>query len=205
MRGPRSPARLPTSGGIDGPPRGQRSNLSVTFTPDDTANYTTATKSVSIDVLKATPEIAWSNPAAITHGTALSATQLNASTAIPGTFVYDPAAATVLPAGNDQTLSVTFSPDDTANYTTATKSVNIDVLKATPVIAWSNPTDITYGTALSATQLNASAAIPGTFVYSPAAATILNAGNGQTLSVTFTPDRHGQLHDRDKERDHQRV
>jgi len=34
-----------------------------------------------------------------------------------------------------------------------------------------------YGTALGATQLNATASVPGTFVYAPPAGTVLNAGN----------------------------
>ena len=29
--------------------------------------------------------------------------------------------------------------------------------------------------------------MPGTFVYTPAPGTVLSAGTGQTLSVTFTP------------------
>ena len=56
-----------------------------------------------------------------------------------------------------------------------------------PVITWSNPTPIAYGAALSGTQLNATASVPGTFVYTPAAGTVLNAGNGQILRVDFTP------------------
>src|SRR6185437_14777889 len=106
---------------------------------------------------------------------------------VPGTFVYSPVAGTVLNAGAEQTLSATFTPTDAANHTTATKSVSISVLKATATISWTTPADITYGTALSATQLNATANVPGTFVYSPAAGTVLNAGANQTLSVTFTP------------------
>ena len=61
------------------------------------------------------------------------------------------------------------------------------MLKATSTITWTAPADVTYGTALSATQLNATANTPGTFVYSPVAGTVLNAGAAQTLSVTFTP------------------
>jgi uncharacterized repeat protein (TIGR03803 family) len=60
-------------------------------------------------------------------------------------------------------------------------------VKQTPVITWSNPADITYPTALSGTQLNATANIAGVFVYTPASGTVLNAGNGQTLHVNFTP------------------
>src|SRR5207249_3090226 len=109
------------------------------------------------------------------HGTALSATQLNATASVPGTFVYTPASGTVLAAGAGQTLSVTFTPTDTANYTAATTTVLITVDKATPMITWPTPAAVAYGT------------VPGTFVYSPAAGAVLNAGAGQTLSVTFTP------------------
>src|SRR5262249_58410794 len=115
--------------------------------------YPTATKTVTINVLKATPVITWATPADITYGTALGATQLNATANTLGTFVYTPISGTVLNAGSAQSLSVTFTPTDGANYTTATKTVTINVLKATPVITWSAPADITYGTALIATQL----------------------------------------------------
>ena len=73
--------------------------------------------------------ITWANPAAITYGTALSATQLNATASVPGTFVYSPAAGAVPNAGT-QTLNVTFTPTDTTNYDTATASVSIVVNKA---------------------------------------------------------------------------
>ena len=88
----------------------------MTFTPTDAANYTGAAKSVSIEVGKATPVITWRAPAGIAYGTALGATQLNATATVPGTFIYDPPPATVLEAGG-QTLSVTFTPTDAANYT----------------------------------------------------------------------------------------
>src|SRR5439155_1408267 len=89
-----------------------------------------------------------------------------------------------------------FTPTDTANYNNASKNVTINVQKATPTINWSNPADITYGTALSGTQLNATASavvngsavnVAGTFTYTPASGTVLNAGNGQTLHVSFAP------------------
>src|SRR5206468_9747535 len=114
--------------------------------------------------------------------------QLDATASVPGTFVYTPAAGTVLNAGNGQTLHVDFTPTDTTNYNSASKDVVINVLKATPAISWNgNPADIVSGTPLSGTQLNATSTVAGTFVYTPAAATVLNAGNGQTLHVDFTP------------------
>jgi hypothetical protein len=56
----------------------------------------------------------------------------------------------------------------------------------TPTITWQTPSPITYGTALSPTQLDATASTAGTFTYSPPAGTVLAAGN-QMLNVTFTP------------------
>jgi hypothetical protein len=55
------------------------------------------------------------------------------------------------------------------------------------VITWSNPADIGYGTPLGASQLNATANVPGSFAYNPPAGTVLPAGSAQVLSVTFTP------------------
>jgi hypothetical protein len=56
-------------------------------------------------------------------------------------------------------------------------------------LTWATPAPITYPAPLSATQLNATDDAPGggTYTYSPAAGTILQAGT-QTLSVTFTPN-----------------
>jgi hypothetical protein len=55
-----------------------------------------------------------------------------------------------------------------------------------PPITWPTPAPITYGTPLSAAQLNASSTVAGSFKYSPASGTVLAAGV-RALSVTFTP------------------
>lgn len=60
------------------------------------------------------------------------------------------------------------------------------VKKATPVITWPTPAPTVYGTALSSAQLDATANVPGTFAYTPAAGTILPAGTNP-LNVLFTP------------------
>jgi hypothetical protein len=75
---------------------------------------------------KVMPTITWVPPAPITNPTPLSATQLDATANIPGAFVYTPPAGTVLVAGT-QTLSVAFTPTNTADYTNATASVSITV------------------------------------------------------------------------------
>ena len=74
-----------------------------------------------------------------------------------------------------------------ANYGYAIGSALVTIQKAAAVLGWSQPAAIVYGTPLGAGQLNATANVAGSFCYSPAAGTVLNAGASQTLTATFTP------------------
>src|SRR5207249_2558168 len=79
-----------------------------------------------------------------------------------------------------------------SGFAAANGSASLTVSNATPTITWSNPADISYSTALSATQLNATAlfggnSVAGNFTYTPAAGTVLSAGANQTLHVDFVP------------------
>jgi hypothetical protein len=159
--------------------------LSVTFTPTDTTDYTAATATATLSVNKTVPALSWPDPAPITYGTALSAAQLNAAASVPGSFAYNPPPGTTLSAGS-HTLSVNFTPTDTTDYATAAASVPLTVNQAVPVLSWAAPAPITYGTALSATQLGATANVPGVFAYSLSVSSVLAAGS-HTLSATFTP------------------
>jgi hypothetical protein len=159
--------------------------LTVTFTPSDTTSYNPATAQVTITVKRASPTITWPPPAAISFGTVLSGTQLNATANAPGTFVYTPAAGTA-PAVGSQTLSTIFTPTDAASYDTATSTVTLAVNKSTPSITWAAPQAIIAGTPLSSAQLDATANVAGKFEYKPTAGTVLLAGS-QPLTTTFTP------------------
>ena len=118
-------------------------------------DYIAATGMATITIAQATPVISWSNPSAITNPTPLSGTQLDATTNVAGTFVYSPAAGTVLAAGA-HTLSTTFTPTDTTDYTTATASVTIQVNAASssgPGITVSGTTLIIVGGNSSSDQI----------------------------------------------------
>ena len=77
---------------------------------------------------------------------------MNATANVPGTFVYNPAAGTVLSVGANQALNVTFTPNDTTDYNTASATVYITVTAATTTwtqtdwsggsgqAVWSDPT-----------------------------------------------------------------
>lgn len=156
-----------------------------------------------------TPIIQWAAPSNITYPTPVNSTQLNASASalqiagmqiagtsgletpisLPGTFTYSTPAGTVLHPGT-YLLSTAFTPDAVGSaygkYTVATASVPIIVSKAASLITWAAPSNIKYPKPLNSTQLNATASVPGTFVYSPPAGTVLKPGT-YTLKVTFTP------------------
>lgn len=156
-----------------------------------TPNYNAASKTVSINVLKADQTITWAALAPITYGTKLGAAQFNATVSVPG-----PSAAGALSYNYaDQALlgansyNVTVTAAATANYNVASVTQVLVVNKANQIITWSTPADITYGTPLSVAQLNATVAgvtggsAVGGLTYSPAAGEVLNAGPGQTLTV----------------------
>ena len=88
---------------------------------------------------------------------------------------------TAVSAATSYTVTVT-----DANGGTATASFSLGVNKATSSVSWTAPSSITYGTALSAVQLNATASVSGSFSYTPALGTVLTAGT-HTLTATFTP------------------
>ena len=113
---------------------------------------------------------------------------------MPGTFVYTPP-----PAGADCRRR----PDAVGHLHAdrrgelqqpATATVAITVIKATPVITWPTPANIIYGTALSATQLNATTTVPGTFVYNPGGRHGALGGRGADAVGHVHADRRGELH-----------
>ncbi|XWK72587.1 MBG domain-containing protein [Tunturiibacter lichenicola] len=103
------------------------------------ANFLRSTSSpINFVVTKTTPVITWANPADITYGTALGNAQLNA-TAVSGSFSYSPGTGSILSAG-PHTLTVTFTPTDTTDYTTATASVRIVVDQRNLTVSANNAT-----------------------------------------------------------------
>jgi hypothetical protein len=163
--------------------------LSVIFTPADTVDYSSAIGSVGLAVLPA--------PLTVTAADASRAygqTNPVFTGAITGvangdniTATYGCSATAASPAGTYPIIPSLLDPSNReTNYTVSLLNGTFAVLPATPSVTWTNPAAITYGTALSSVQLNAAASVPGSFAYTPANGTVLNAG-ANTLSVIFTP------------------
>jgi streptogramin lyase len=139
------------------------------------ANFAASTSAaLSFTVTKLTPVITWATPLQITFGTALSGTQLNATSVVAGTFVYTPAAGTI-PAGGMDTLSVTLTPTDTSTYSNATATVTLPVYDV--------GLSVTGGAATQTVLQGAPATFP--FTAGPQAA--LTFLNPVTFSVTGLP------------------
>jgi len=158
--------------------------LSASYVPDPTNPSPITSNSVTVTVARGTPVISWPTPAPVAPGTALGSAQLDATANVPGSFSYNPPAGTVITTGTQ--VTATFTPTDAVNFSTATATVNITVNKTKPVISWAAPAPVIAGTALSSTQLNATADVPGSFAYSPPAGTVLSTGT-HALTATFTP------------------
>jgi uncharacterized repeat protein (TIGR03803 family) len=164
---------------------GGAATIQATFAGD--ALRTVATGTAELTVAPLTPQVLWPPPAEIHYGQPLGSLQLRATADVPGTFVYNPPAGTMLHAGAGQVLSVVFTPAAFPDQRIVAATVSIDVLKAAPIIVWNNPGAIASETPLGSSQLNASADVAGTFEYTPGAGAVLPAGDGYTLKVVFTP------------------
>jgi alpha-tubulin suppressor-like RCC1 family protein len=166
----------------------------VVFTPADTLNYntTSGSSSVAVNVASINSSSIVFTPAAslIYNGTAKTftanaqgiATGFNYSySGISGTG-YGPTSTAPTNAGN---YAVTATVTNT-NYT-GSATQTFTVTKDTPTIAWAAPAGIAYYTALSATQLNATANTAGAFAYMPASGAVLGVG-AHVLQTVFTPN-----------------
>lgn len=99
---------------------------------------------VTMNIIKANPPYTWPAIAPINTPTPLSATQLNITSSIPISVIYNPASGTVLAPGN-HVLSAQITPTDAANYNVITVTNTIVVSSGTAVINVTN-TSQTYNT-----------------------------------------------------------
>jgi len=126
------------------------------------ANYRVTSNNGTLIVSRARPEINWNDPADITFGTALGSSQLNATTAISGSFEYSPAAGSVLDAGT-HTIEVTFTPADIVNHETVTASVELTILGANQSINFAALIDKKYGDTPFTVSATTSSGLPVQF------------------------------------------
>jgi hypothetical protein len=168
--------------------------LTAIFSPADAVDYTTATTGVSL-VVSPAPLTLTATPVSLTYGDTippLSGTVTgfvgsdNQADATTGSLSFTTPATATSPVGN---YAITGSGLTATNYIFVQATGNTNALTinpATPLVAWTNPAPIIYGTALSGSQLDATANVAGSFNYTPAAGAVPGVGL-QVLSADFTP------------------
>ena len=122
-------------------PTVDNTGYTAVFTPDDTDNYETVTKTIAVNVAKATPVIK-ENPSAleITYGDNLGKAALTGGTVtysdsddtvVAGAFTWkDAAAKPVVADSNSRKFTVVFTPADTVNYEAVETQITVMVKKA---------------------------------------------------------------------------
>ncbi|MCW2641263.1 MAG: hypothetical protein JWP76_3569 [Dactylosporangium sp.] len=114
--------------------------LTAAYTGD--ATHSPSSNTTALTVGRATPAVTWTPPPAVTYPTPLGSSQLNATVNVAGTFTYTlhaggaPATGAVLHAGPGQLIDVAFTPDNTADYTSATAQVSVTVLPGSQTITF---------------------------------------------------------------------
>lgn len=170
----------------------------VKFTPTDTTNYNTVTRSVSLTVNKANQSLSIGSNLTVTYGTA------NATLTVTGTKAGTPTwsssntnvatvANGVITYKNVGSSTITCVYPGNTNYNSITKTITVTVNKATPTLTAGTATAITYGQTLASSTITAgtaknpnnSATVAGKWAWTNSA-TKPNAGT-QSCSVTFTP------------------
>ena len=189
-------ATAPTSAG----------NYTVVATFPGSADYTSAQSSpVTFTINQAMPTLTLSDAGGTFNGSAFEAASLVSGVVsgvdttpagslegVSPSFTYyaggttsGTGSATAPTSAGTYTVMAVF-PGST-DYTSSSRLTSFSVNRATPNITWAGPFDITYGTALGTSQLDATSSVPGTFTYGPFAGWLLSTGLGQLLTAVFVP------------------
>ena len=176
------------------------------FKPDDSKHYEELTGTAAITVAKATPAVVTVptvaereyNPAVALADSDMTGGSVTGADGneLAGTWNFT--GTIIIPTVNNKGYQAVFTPDDTDNYNTVTRTITVKVTKATPVIA-EKPTAgaLTYGQKLSESKLTGGKAayqtadgieITGTFAWKNSSSTPTAADSQKTeYDVTFTP------------------
>ena len=176
------------------------------FKPADSTHYAELTGTAAITVAKATPVVVKVpavaervyNPAVALADSDMTGASVTGADGneLAGTWSFT--GTIIIPTVNNKGYQAVFTPDDTNNYSTVTRTITVKVTKATPVIA-QKPTAgvLTYGQNLSDSTLTGGKAayqtadgteITGAFAWKNGSIKPTAADSEKTeYDVTFTP------------------
>jgi hypothetical protein len=165
------------------------SSQSVTFSATDSADYNAVPGQVNVTVNKGTPAVsAWPTASAITYGQTLaSATLSGGSASVGGSFTWT--TPTMVPSGGTPSENVTFTPTDTADYTTVAGSVTLTVNAAAPTVT------VTPGSSSIAvtSPLSVMVTVSGAAGTTTPTGSVTLSGGGYTSSATALTNGSAQI------------
>jgi hypothetical protein len=161
--------------------------INVTNTSNNTQIDASALLTITLPVAVTATAITdasggWSCAPATLNCTRTTSIGSNSSDEVTLTLAVGAYPAGGLPSPTGLITAVVSSPTFSSNVT-ATDNV---IFQQPPPIAWATPAPIVYGTPLSGVQLDASSTLAGAFTYTPAAGTVLTAGQ-HGLTAMFAP------------------
>ena len=184
-----------TSGGTQSTfATGLNSPSYIAFQPQPSALFSSLTPSQSITCgttsITLAGKVISTGPTYPASGETITVTingnaQTTAITDPTGDFSFSYHSSTIPASANPYPITYFYPGDALLNPATNT-STTLTVTRAIPIITWTNPAPIIYGTALGSNQLDATVNVPGSFACTPTNGTVLNAGTN-TLTVIFTP------------------
>ncbi len=178
----------PTNGAV--PPAGTNT-LHVTFTPNDT-NYAATNLSATLVVTPAALVITANstnklyNTTLVFSGGEYTSSGLVNGNVVTNVTLASAGASPAAPVGVYAVTATNALGSGLTNYSIVYSNGQLTVGQGAYTIAWTNPANITYGTALGTNQNAASASVAGNYNYNPTNGAVLSVGTN-TLHVTFTP------------------
>lgn len=161
----------------------------VVFTPADADNFIPVEQKISLTVVNVLARIT-ELPVAVVdnavYGITLADVTLQGGAAsVAGSFAWQTPATK--PQAGTHSYSVVFTPEDLEFYSPVQLEVSLSVEKATPAIStWPQAGDLTYGQALSASQLTGGEVdVEGAFGWADGTQQL--AVGSYTLDIVFTP------------------
>ena len=143
-------------------------------------------------IAKATPILSWSTPATILAGAPLTGTQLDATSTVPGTFVYTPAAGATLAAGTNQALNATFTPADPVDFVSGgIVGTTITVLAAPATVTLGNLSQVYNGSARPVSVTTAPSGLSTSVTYNGSATVPVVAGSYAVVATVTSPSFTG--------------
>jgi uncharacterized repeat protein (TIGR01451 family) len=167
--------------------------LTTQFTPTDT-NYAATNLSVQLVVTPAPLTITANDTNKLYNTTLMLGSGQTAFTssglvngdALASVTLASSGAVASAPVGTYPIIPSAAVGSGLTNYSIGYSNGTLTVLAGTYGIIWTNPASIVYGTPLGTNQNDASATVPGGYVYNPTNGTVLDVGTN-LLGVVFTP------------------